>query len=217
VGSIEGDGGSGVKLKSGGADYAERLPLRDDDASVEPGDVVGVHGGEVSRETAGADRAMVVSEAPVVLGSAPPATDASASAPVAFVGQVSTKVRGPVEAGDLVAASGDGDGTAVAVDTDGRHLADRDGLVGQAWETDESAGVSTVTVAVGLADAGALATHLDRQRRRLEERASAIETRERRIEDLEAENEALRSRLDALQERVAEVESTLSRAATTGD
>lgn len=208
VGSIEGSGGAGVRLKSGGADYAERLPVRDGEVSLEAGEVVGVHAGKLSKATASADRAMVISEQPVVLGNAPPETDGGESdaEPVAFVGQVPTRVRGRVETGDLVVASGENDGTAIAVAPEEWRPDEHGPLVGRAWEDDDAEGVTKVTVAVGLDESDVLAERVARQGRTLEEQVATIEEQAARIDDLEAENAALRSRLDALEERVASVE-----------
>jgi hypothetical protein len=140
VGAIEGDGNNTLVYTSGGADYAEFLPRRDPDEAFEPGDVVGTVGGEVTADTADADQAMVVTSHPVVTGN-DPGPDPGARADherVAFVGQAPTKVRGPVERGDVVVPSGENDGTARAVDPDEWTPRDRP-IVGQAWGSDDSA------------------------------------------------------------------------------
>ncbi|MDX1746469.1 MAG: hypothetical protein R3324_11075, partial [Halobacteriales archaeon] len=102
IGAIEGDGGGGVTLKSGGADYAELLPRRNPDETFKPGAVVGLTRGKLIRDTAGADRVMVVSEQASVVGNDPGEDAREDYTPVAFVGQVRTKVRGRVESGDLI-------------------------------------------------------------------------------------------------------------------
>ena len=61
----------------------------------------GRQGGKISRTTAGADRAMVVSAAPVVVGNKP-AGSADNFATVAFVGQVFVRVAGPVASGSTL-------------------------------------------------------------------------------------------------------------------
>jgi len=203
---------------------------------MEPGDVVGVHGGDVSLTTEDADRAMVISTQPVVLGNDPgPLEDAREGyEKVAFVGQAPTNVRGPVEEGDLVVPSGENDGTAVAVTPGDRSPGTP--VVGQAWETDDAEGVTTVTVAVGIDDPGIveasdttrervedgdrepdrLEAELERRDDRIDEQAARIDALEDenellrdRVEALERENERLRSRTKGLGDRLAAVEATL--------
>jgi len=177
VGAIEGTGG-GVRLKSGGADYAEYLPHRDPDQSFEPGAVVGVEAGELVADAGDADHAMVVTEDAIVAGNAPP--DESGWTPVAFTGQVPARVHGPVDAGDLIVPAGEGVGRAVAPAT----VDPQTPIVGRAWAGLETAAVGTVTVGVGV-DGAVLAPALARHRDRLQA--------------LEAENDALRDRVAAIE------------------
>jgi hypothetical protein len=147
VGSIRRTGG-GISFHSGGADFAEALPLRDESETVEPGEVVGIVDGLVTRATRGAQQLAVVSTDPVVLGNVP-ADRERPYARVALIGQVPIKVRGPVRAGAYLVPSGEGDGTAIAVteaDLDG---AQAEAVVARALETDAAKGVRTVRAVVG--------------------------------------------------------------------
>ena len=122
----------GLVFESAGADYAEYLERSDHAEVLRPGDIVGVKGGKISRTTAGADRAMVVSAAPVVVGNKP-AGSADNFATVAFVGQVFVRVAGPVASGEYIVASGKNDGRGIAKHKN--DLTAEDLLVGQAWDT----------------------------------------------------------------------------------
>lgn len=194
VGSIEGDGSGGVTLQGPGSDYAEWLPRADPDESMEAGDVVGVHDGAVSLQTADADRAMVVTTQPIVTGNRPGATEADRDdhEQIAFVGQVPVRVWGLVEPGDVVVPTGDTDGTARAIPPTAYRPEDGP-IVGQAWGSSESMGIEELTVAVGLEPGDVLGPALASQRER--------------IDDLAAENEELRSRLAALEHTVDDLAS----------
>lgn len=99
VGAIHGDGSASVELVGAGDDYAEWLPHRESDETIESGDVVGVHGGEVSLATEDADRAMVVSTSSIVTGN-DPGQDPGARddhEKVAFVEQTLAEVPGAVD------------------------------------------------------------------------------------------------------------------------
>lgn len=186
LGAIEANGSGGVKYKSGGADFAECLPKADPDATFEPGAVVGIHEGQISRKTADADRLLVVSARPAVAGNAP-RSDPSGHETVAFTGQVPVRVRGTVETGDVIVPSGENDGTAVAVDP--REWEPNSSIVGQAWEGTEETGVSEVTVAVGIGDGDVLASA---------------------VKDLQEENAELRKRVDDLEARMRDLEGAAS-------
>jgi hypothetical protein len=54
VGSIEGNGSGGIDYTSGGADFAEELPVAQDAEPPAPAEIVGVRGGTASLDTDGA-------------------------------------------------------------------------------------------------------------------------------------------------------------------
>lgn len=189
LGSIEGDGTGGINYTSGSADYAEFMPRADPVEAIEPTDVVGVVDGAVTKRTAEAEQAMVVSGQSIVTGNSPGQDPEAREGyeQVAFVGQVPVRVRGPVETGDLIVPSGEGDGTGDAI-APGAYRPGDGPLVGRAWEGDTDGGVSEVTVAVGLETGEALAEPLARHRKR--------------IDELEAENEELRERVAGIEREV---------------
>ena len=119
----------GVTYQSGSADYAEWLPKQNPSQDFEPGQVVGVKNGAISLDTYEADKVLVISTQPVVLGNMP--SDAFQYEKTAFMGQVPVRVLGCAAvttswpaAGDRNAGIGAGKMTA----------ADLDRLVGIAWE-----------------------------------------------------------------------------------
>ncbi|HKP51311.1 MAG TPA: hypothetical protein VJ183_01520 [Chloroflexia bacterium] len=157
VGSIEGDGG-GVTLNSGSADFAECLPRLDERETLEPGDIVGIVEGKVTRTTEGAHAISAVTSNPIVLGNSPGKERAHLYARVAFVGQVAIKVRGPVNAGDLIVPSGLNDGVGMAAPTRlTPSLAVQ--VVGQAWASKSGPDIGLVIAAINL-NAGQLAARL---------------------------------------------------------
>ncbi|MCB0665624.1 MAG: hypothetical protein KDC80_07375 [Saprospiraceae bacterium] len=124
----------GIAYESGSGDYAEWLPRADTTEILHFGDVVGVIGGEVSKEYILADKFMVVSAAPAVLGNMPQTRHESKFEKIAFMGQVPVKVRGTVHIGDYILPSSDGDGLAIAVHPDKMKVKDFQRIVGIAWE-----------------------------------------------------------------------------------
>ncbi len=185
VGAIEGSGGEGVTYKTGSADFAEWLPKASPDEDLRPGDVVGVTGGKVSRDTREAQQVQVVSTAPAVLGNSPPAAAESRWAEIAFVGQVPVRVSGPVRAGDFLIPSGHNDGTAVGRVARALGADDLRCIVGRAWQSHSGSGKGTVRAVVGLQ----LATPLLQDLR----------------EEMLARIGRLEARLDALEQRSAAV------------
>lgn len=163
IGSIRGTGAGGVTLAgligneaafnarpglqfiSAGADYAEYLPLAEGADDMLAAEIVGVSEGRISRVTAGADRAMVVSTSPIILGNAPQG-DVAGYETIAFVGQVPVRVIGPVLSGQYIVPSGMNDGLGIAKYQ--HELTPDDLVVGQAWQSDATAGETIVNVAL---------------------------------------------------------------------
>lgn len=142
----------GVAYESGSGDYAEWLQRADIQEQLHYGDVVGVIGGKVSKKFTHADRFMVISASPIVLGNMPRNEVAEAnSEKIAFMGQVPVKVRGVVNIGDYLLPSGEGDGLAIAVSPNKMKARDYQRIIGVAWEaSDGSEFFKLVNTAVGL-------------------------------------------------------------------
>ena len=137
----------GIKFESAGADYAEYMIKINPTEVMNGGDIVGVYQGRISKNTKGADRIMVISTMPLVLGNTKP-DKKWMSEPVAFVGQVPVKVKGKVESGDYVIASGNGDGIGFAVPKDKIKTDQLNRIVGQAWESSNEEAIKLVNVAI---------------------------------------------------------------------
>ncbi len=187
VGAIQGNSSGGVTYYSSSADFAEWLPLRDPatEPQVQPGDIVAWTPEGITLETREALRMMVVSTAPLIAGNTPEEENRPGWVPVAFVGQVSARVRGPVQAGDLILPSGRDDGTGIAVAPAQITPAQMGQVVGRALETVPEEGIHTVRVLVGLPD--------------LELVQTVLAARDAQIAGLEARLTALEARLDALE------------------
>lgn len=142
--------GDGVKFVSVGGDYAEMLPRLNPDEKIQPGEIVGLYGGQITKNTRGAAQIMAVSANPIVLGNLPAKEARSQYEQVAFIGQVPIRVRGAVKAGDFIVASGLNDGTGVAVSPDCITSEQFEQVVGQAWESSSDDGLKSVQTAVGL-------------------------------------------------------------------
>ena len=151
VGQIDGNSSGGVNFKSPGADFAEWLPRLDLQEDIEAGDIVGVVSGKVTRDTPNSDRIMVVSTAPIVLGNMPPESEEHCYEQVSFVGQVPVKVRGSVNSGDYIVASGLNDGTGVAVSPEAMTANQHSLVAGQAWESSSTPGIKLINTVVGSA------------------------------------------------------------------
>ena len=208
IGQIEGNGSGGVAYNTTGADYAEYLPRKHPDESLEAGDVVGVYGGSITRDTRDADQVMVITDRAAVLGNAPLGRDdAQGYEAVSFIGQVPVKVRGVVNSGDLIIASGRNDGTAIAISPAGVASLDRAQIIGRAWQSSNEPELKKVMVAVGL-DRSEVAMAQFRQLKttvqRQQQEILALKTSLSRYENLAARVEALQTRLDEQQPLVAD-------------
>jgi len=180
LGSIEGNGSGGISLNTSGGDFAEYLPKVDSNETLTPGDVVGLFPEGLSKKTHRAQRIMVVTTAPAVLGNQPKEKDETRYAPVAFLGQVPARVEGAVRSGDYIVPSGCGDGIGRAVPSVGLEPGQYDHVVGRALQTHPDKGIKTVTTLVGLPQNGLCNTAMqakDARIAQLEERLAALEAR----------------------------------------
>ena len=139
----------GVVFETKGADYAEYLKKMQLDDDIEPGDLVGVFNGIISKETVNADLVLPISSSPAVAGNLPPLKDKDHYALVSFLGQVLVKVRGPVEKGDYIIPSGFADGYGVAVAPVDLKSDQFSSIVGRAWSDKSTESDEMVNVAVG--------------------------------------------------------------------
>ena len=140
----------GVIYGSKGADYAEWLEKENPEEKYMFGEVVGVKGGKISRNTTNADQVMSISLAPIVLGNMPDEDRKDAFEKVGFMGQVPVLTLGNVEVGDFIVASGYNDGYAKAISEKDITLKDFKNIIGRAWTGSEGKKASLINVSVGL-------------------------------------------------------------------
>ena len=150
---MAGEAALGIAFESGGADYAEWLEKSDRTESLVFGDVVGVRAGKISKSFVDADHYMVISSQPIIIGNMPKEDNYKSYEKVAFLGQALVKVRGKVEAGDYLVASGHGDGIAIAISPEEMKPFDYKRIIGVSWESNSEAkefGYSLINTAIGL-------------------------------------------------------------------
>lgn len=140
----------GVTYESGSGDYAEWLERADHNENVGIGDVVGVVGGKISKNTDGANQFMVASWKPCLLGNMPDEGKEQFFTKVAFMGQIPVKLYGSVKKGDYIIPSGRNDGFAKAVPVEDITVSDLDKVLGVSWQDAPEIGVKMVKIAVGL-------------------------------------------------------------------
>jgi hypothetical protein len=142
----------GISFESGAGDYAEWLARFDQDETLNCGEIVGIIGGKVSKTFEHAEKFMVISTAPIVLGNMPTAQEGESSMEkVAFMGQVPVRVTGNVEIGDYILPSGNSDGFGIAVNPTHMKALDYKRIVGVAWEQSNPENyVNSINTAVGI-------------------------------------------------------------------
>ncbi|MDO5968806.1 hypothetical protein Q4Q35_03220 [Flavivirga aquimarina] len=140
----------GVSFKTGGADYAEWLPKKSRTEQFYPGEIVGVKGGYISKQTDNVDHIMVISTNPIVLGNSKKRDDLVYYEKVAFLGQVPVRVIGKVKIGDYILPSGNGDGLGIAKSTEEMGVLDYRNILGVAWEESKGEHANEINVAIGI-------------------------------------------------------------------
>ena len=146
LGAVEGNGSGGVTYKSGGADLAELLPKENQLENINPGDVVGLKNGKISKQTSEASAVMVVSDKAMILGNVK--ENEAGYERVAFVGQVPVLCSGPVQTGDWIVASNKNDGSAIAISSSAITLDHK--IVGRALESNDSNNLKRVNTMIGM-------------------------------------------------------------------
>lgn len=179
IGQIDGNGSGGVNYKSATADIAEYFPQADPEQTFSGGEVVGLSAGEVIPDPTAADNALVVSDAPMVTGNAPLKDDDDDMVCLALLGQVPIEVAAPVDAGDRLAATPDGNAISAS------NAPETAPLVGRALSSATESGQQVEALVPSV-------THQQR----------TIEGLENDIEALRSENEQLREGLETLRDRV---------------
>lgn len=165
----------GVTFASGAEDYAEYLPKLNEEDKFSPGQVVGMKNGYISKNTWDADRIMVISHNPAVLGGLPGSGEEHKYEMVAFLGQIPTMVIGKVTPGDYILPTGNGDGFGIAKHPDLMKMDDYNQILGVAWEASKNAGFNMINVAIGL-NTNDLTDVVNRQNEQIKAQKAEIES-----------------------------------------
>lgn len=192
----------GVTYGSKGADYAEWMPKSDPQQEFIFGQIVGVKNGAISLNTTNADQVMSISMAPVVIGNVPPDGKEDQYEKVAFIGQVPVLVRGGVEAGDYVVASGKNDGFGIGVKAENLTIEQLPQILGRALTSTTTTKLDVITVLIGVKTNEWVQIfrsqddRIEKLEARMEEyRRTLAESNAARMESLEAENRMLREEI----------------------
>ncbi|MCP4090939.1 MAG: hypothetical protein GY746_14285 [Gammaproteobacteria bacterium] len=197
AGKIENNNNGDVQYQSGGSDYAELLERMDHDEEIKAGDIVGVFGGKISKNTTGADWVMAVSDQAVVLGNAVYDGTEENYEIVSFIGQIPVFVNGKVNIGDYILASGANDGTAIAVSPPDLLPEQGPMIVGRAWAAKETEEVARVNAVVGLPEAASTTMALARR----------VEAQQAEIDALKSQNRLLQTKVNEMDVLKAEMEN----------
>ncbi|WP_422107837.1 hypothetical protein [Winogradskyella sp.] len=183
----------GVSYASGAGDYAEYLERLDVNEMMSYGDIVGINGGKISKNTSNAQRMMVISYKPAVLGALPQPNQEQYFEKVAFMGQVPVKVFGKVNIGDYIIPSGNNDGLGIALSPDKLTTKDIKNIVGVAWESSANhLGFKYINVAVGINN---------------NDNSPIVEKLEKQVSEQKNEIDALKNLLTTTIERLDAIES----------
>jgi len=142
----------GVTYASGAGDYAEWLPKKNLSDNFVKGEIVGIKNGKVTKNIWDAEKIMIVSTRPIVLGNMPQPENEKNSVKIAFMGQVPVRVLGKVTPGDYILPNELGSEFAKAVNPKDMKIGDYNKIAGVAWNIIEKItdGLNVVNVAVGV-------------------------------------------------------------------
>ena len=149
--------------------------MHDTGEVIEPGDIVGVVAGKISKNLNRAEHVQVVSGESGFAGNDPGINRREHYRTVAFLGQVPVKVIGKVDAGDYIVASGKNDGTGIAIAPEKMTPENYKLTAGRAWGSSVKEGLKKVNVVVGLT-AKEVYSYIGKQDKRIEEQQREIAT-----------------------------------------
>ena len=167
----------GVKYSSSSGDYAEYLELQNpkEATQIKWGNVVGIKGGKIALNTNNADKIMVVSMSPAVVGNMPEEKDIDKYKPVAFMGQIPVIVINNAKIGDYILPSGNNDGLAIAKPADALEIDDYKQIIGVAWEDSNAKSIINVAVGINTNDVVSYIKKQDNKLTELENRINKLE------------------------------------------
>ncbi len=187
----------GVTYESGAGDYAEWLQVLNPNEELRAGDIVGVHGGKITKKTEGADNFMVVSFNPIVLGKMPQPDDDNRYEKVGFMGQVIVKVLGPVDVGDYIIPSGFNDGFGKGVKPQMMTAEDYGKIVGVAWSASDNKVSGVVNLAIGI-NQNDVADIVVEQQKEIEELRVELQSMQNGFDKLMQEMQSLKNEVKTI-------------------
>jgi hypothetical protein len=141
---------NGVVYGSKGADYAEYMPKMNPAEMFLKGEIVGIHGGKISKKTQEADQILAISSNPLILGNLPDSAAMTTFEKVAFLGQVPVYVKGPVAIGDYIIPSGRNDGIGKVIKPGSLTAKAASNVLGKAWSEHQGNDLAVINVSIGL-------------------------------------------------------------------
>jgi hypothetical protein len=172
----------GVMYESSFGDYAEYMEKENPSDDFYIGEIVGVRGGKISRNTEGAEQYMSISMAPIVLGKMPADSLAHLHEKVGFMGQVPVKVRGVVQSGDYIIPSGLNNGEGIAISPEDLTLDQIGMVIGRSWSDSDYEGLNMVNAVIGVKSF---------------EIVEVLKKEQKRLDDLEVMVQALQEKNEA--------------------
>ncbi len=178
----------GVTFESGAGDYAEWLERADHNEKINVGDVVGVIGGKITKNTEGVSQLMVASWNPCVLGNTPEEGKEQFSNKVAFMGQVPVKVNCCVKKGDYIVPDGHNLGYAKAISPENISEDQFENVLGIAWDDAPNYGAKFVKIAVGLKPDEMVKVIQDQaqQLSQLQEKVAELDILQKEVDEIKA-------------------------------
>mgnify|MGYP000889228450 FL=1 len=170
----------GVEYASGHGDYAEWLPRLNPAERIGDGDIVGVRGGQITKDLTDAEQVMAVSLKPIILGNAPAADREPLGNKIAFMGQIPVKVIGSVEIGDYIVGCISTPGYGKAVKPSAMTTDEAKRIVGRSWETNLQNGPKMVNTVIGI-DNGHFLTMIQDDRKRMEDMETRLKALENKL------------------------------------
>ncbi len=172
----------GVTYESGSGDYAEWLEKINSSETFQPGEIVGIFNGKITKNTSEADQLSCISFKPIVLGNKPPEEKNNLFEKVAFLGQVPVKVIGKVNRGDYIVPSGLNNGIGIAVAPELMTVDEYLKVVGRAWGESGEPKVKYINTAIGF-DNAEIIKLIQLENKKQENLNNEIKQAERKIQE----------------------------------
>ena len=199
----------GVTYESSSGDYAEWLEKIDPNEQINPGDIVGLYDGKISKSTVNADQLLCISLSPVVLGNKPEKGKEPLFEKVAFLGQVPVKVYGKVNRGDYIIPSGLNDGSGIAVSPDMMTIDEYINVVGRAWGSSDAEYAKFINTAIGFDNIEIL--NILRLKDHYNKKLNAeIDGRNKKIEDAKAKLNSLNKNFENIRNEYEKMDEIIN-------